>query len=199
VNLGELVPALVGAHPSVRSIGLTGSRADGTAHELSDWDFAVETSDFPRFADELPRLVEPLHPLAAQWDRYSDHACYMLMLSGPVKVDLIFPEEKQDWAAAWKPSADTLAAIDHHFWDWILWLEQKRRAGKDEAVAKSLGDMHRLMLEPMGAASPPGSIPDALDAYLGRRAEFEERFRVRVPRDLQDEVQPLLSQAPRRA
>jgi hypothetical protein len=193
VNLDELVPALVGAHPSVRSIHLTGSRADGTAHDLSDWDFAVETSDFPRLADELPRLVEPLRPLAAQWDRYSDHACYMLMLRGPAKVDLIFPDEKQDWAAGWEPSADTLAVIDHHFWDWILWLEQKRRAGKDEAVAKSLGDMHRLMLEPMGAASPPGSIPDAVDAYLERRAVLEKRFGVRVPRELQNEVQPVLS------
>jgi hypothetical protein len=192
VNLGELVPALVGAHPSVRSIRLTGSRAGGTAHELSDWDFAVETGDFPGLADELPRLVEPLHPLAAQWDRYSDHPCYMLMLSGPAKVDLIFPDEKQDWAAAWKPSADTLAAIDHHFWDWILWLEQKRRAGKDNAVTKSLGDMHRLMLEPMGARTLPGSIPDALDTYLRRRAALEDRFGVHVPHDLQDEVQPVL-------
>jgi hypothetical protein len=193
VNLGELVPALVGAHPSVRSIGLTGSRADGTAHEFSDWDFAVETGDFPRIADELPRLVEPLRPLAAQWDRYSDHACYMLMLRGPAKVDLLFPNERQDWAAAWEPSADTLVAIDHHFWDWILWLEQKRRAGKDNAVTKSLGDMHRLMLEPMGARTLPDSIPDALDTYLRRRAALEDRFGVHVPHDLQDEVQPVLS------
>jgi hypothetical protein len=193
VNLGELVPPLVGAHPSVRSIRLIGSRADGTAHELSDWDFAVETSDFLRLADELPQLVEPLRPLAAQWDRYSDHACYMLMLSGPVKVDLIFLDQKQDWAAAWEPSADTLVAIDRHFWDWILWLEQKRRAGKDDAVAKSLDDMHALMLEPMGSVSPPGSIPEALDAYLEQRTVLEERFGVRVPRELQNEVQPVVS------
>lgn len=193
MDLAEAVPALVGGHPSVRNIRLTGSRAEGTAHELSDWDFAVETRDFPRLADELPQLVEPLRPLAAQWDRYSDHACYMLMLSGAVKVDLIFPDEKQHWAAAWDPSADTLVAIDRHFWDWIHWLEQKRRAGKDDAVAKSLDDMHRLMLEPMGAASPLGSISDALDAYLERRTVLEERFGVRVPRELQNEVQPVLS------
>jgi hypothetical protein len=199
VNLGEVVPALVGVHPSVTSIRLTGSRADGTAHELSDWDFAVETGDFPRLADELPRLVEPLRPLAGQWDRYSDHACYMLMLRGPAKVDLIFPDEQHDWAAAWEPSADTLAAIDRHFWDWILWLEQKRLAGKDDAAAKSLGDMHRLMLEPMGARTPAGSIPEALDAYLSRRAALEERFGVRVPRELQNEVQPVVSRAQRRA
>jgi Nucleotidyltransferase domain len=195
MKLAEVVPALVGAHPSVSSIRLTGSRADGTAHELSDWDFAVETSDFPRLADELPRLVEPLRPLAAQWDRYSDHACYMLMLRGPQKVDLIFPDEKQDWAAAWEPSPDTLVAIDHHFWDWILWLEQKERARNEHAVKKSLGDMYRLMLRPMGAVKPPASIPDALGAYLGRRAALEERFGVSVPRELQDDVQPAVSRA----
>jgi hypothetical protein len=192
VKLAEVVPALVGAHPSVSSIRLTGSRADGTAHELSDWDFAVQTDDFPWIAEELPRLVEPLRPLAAQWDRYSDHACYMLMLRGPAKVDLIFPDEKQDWAAAWEPSADTLVALDHHFWDWILWLEQKRRAGKGDTVAKSLRDMHRLMLVPMGAPEEPTSIAEALDSYLVLRAELEERFGLRVSRELQREVAPAL-------
>jgi hypothetical protein len=192
VNLGELVPALVGAHPSVRSIRMTGSRADGTAHELSDWDFTVETSDFPRFADELPRLVEPLHPLAAQWDRYSDHACYMLMLRGPAKVDLIFLSERQEWAPPWLPSADNLADIDAHFWDWILWLVQKSRGADRRTVRKGLADMQRLMLAPMGARAEPGSIAQALDSYVALRAELEERFGVRVPRDVQEEVEPAL-------
>jgi hypothetical protein len=193
VNLSQLVPNLVGADPSVTSVRLIGSRAEGTAHDLSDWDFAVETGDFPRLAEQLPRLVEPLRPLAVQWDRYSDHACYMLMLSGPTKVDLIFPDQKQDWAGAWEASAGTLVDIDRHFWDWILWLEQKRRAGKDDLVTTSLDDMHRLLLEPMGAPQRPDSIPAAVDAYLGRRTVLEERFGMQVPRELQDEVRPVLS------
>lgn len=193
MNLAQLVPTLVGTDPSVTSVRLIGSRAEGTAHDLSDWDFAVETGDFPRLAEALPRLVEPLRPLAAQWDRYSDHACYMLVLSGPAKIDLIFHDEQQDWAGAWEASADTLVDIDRHFWDWMLWLEQKRRAGNENTVTKSLGDMHRLLLEPMGAAHRPGSIPAAVDAYLGRRTVLEERFGLRVPRELQEEVRPVLS------
>jgi hypothetical protein len=193
VNLTQRVSTLVGANPSVTSVRLIGSRAEGTAHDLSDWDFAVETGDFPRLAEQLPRLVEPLRPLATQWDRYSDHACYMLMLSGPTKVDLIFRDQKQDWADAWVASPNTLVEIDRHFWDWSLWLEQKRRAGKEEMVTKSLGDMHRLLLAPMGAAQRPGSIPGAVDTYLGRRAVLEERFGMRVPRELEDEVRPVLS------
>jgi len=159
-------------------------------HELSDWDFVVETGDFPRLAEELPQLVEPLHPLAQQWDRYSSHACYMLMLPGPTKVDLIFPDQKQEWAPAWAPSAGTLTAIDHHFWDWILWLEQKRRSAKVDVLAKSLRDMHELMLRPMGAKAEPESVAEAVAAYLDLRRQLEERFGVDVPRELENEVRP---------
>ncbi|HEY3050739.1 MAG TPA: nucleotidyltransferase domain-containing protein [Gaiellaceae bacterium] len=193
MELDELLQELVGGHRLVDEIRLVGSRATGPAHELSDWDFAVETSDFARLAGELPHIVEPLQPLAAQWDRYSDHACYMLVLRGPTKVDLIFPDEKQSWAGAWKASSETLVEIDRHFWDWILWLAQKERSGTEAVVSKSLGDMHRLMLEPMGADNRPGSISEAVDLYLDRRDELEQRFGVRVPRELESEVRPALS------
>jgi len=45
-----------------------GSRAEGRAHALSDWDLSVETADFDRFARDLPRLLEPFAPLAQFWD-----------------------------------------------------------------------------------------------------------------------------------
>jgi len=200
VRLGEDVPALLGEHPLVRSVKLTGSRAEGTLHELSDWDFVVETGDFPRLAEVLPQLVERLRPLAQQWDRYSSHACYMLMLPGPTKVDLIFPDQKQEWAPAWVPSAGTLTAIDHHFWDWILWLEQKRRSGKVDVLEKSLRDMYELMLRPMGAKAGPGSVVEAVAVYLDLRRQLEERFGVDVPRELENEVRPaVLSRAQRPA
>ena len=200
MRLGEDVPALLGEHPLVRSIKLTGSRAEGTLHELSDWDFVVETGDFPRLAEVLPQLVERLRPLAQQWDRYSSHACYMLMLPGPTKVDLIFPDQKQEWAPAWVPSAGTLTAIDHHFWDWILWLEQKRRSGKVDVLEKSLRDMYELMLRPMGAKAEPDSVGEAVAFYLDLRRQLEERFGVDVPRELENEVRPaVLSRAQRPA
>jgi len=53
-------------HPAVTSIEFAGSRSLGTHAELSDWDFAVETSDFEALARDLPSLVEPLQPLSRQ-------------------------------------------------------------------------------------------------------------------------------------
>src|SRR4029453_11981063 len=75
--------------------------------------------------------------LSEQWDRHSDHACFMLMLPGPTKVDLVFPSEQREGAPAWEVTPDTLEAIDRHFWDWALWLEQKRRGGSVEQYEKS--------------------------------------------------------------
>lgn len=59
----QLCPPPIGG-----AVELAGSRARGTHEELSDWDFAVETSDFDSVARDLPTLVEPLEPLGAQWE-----------------------------------------------------------------------------------------------------------------------------------
>jgi hypothetical protein len=193
LDVGDLVPALVGGHPLVESIRLSGSRASGAAHDLSDWDFVVRTSDFGRLRGELPSLVQPLRPLAEQWDRYSNHACYMLMLRGPTKVDLIFPDERQEWAPAWTLSRETLPAIDRHFWDWVLWLEQKRRSGKGDVLAKSLVDMYKLLLKPMGAQERPGSVAEAVAIFVDLRDELAERLDVPVARELEREVRPIVA------
>jgi hypothetical protein len=198
VDLERSVRTLLAAHPLVASVELTGSRAEGAAHELSDWDFLVGTDDFARLEPKLPVLLEPLRPLAAQWDRYSHHACFMLLLNGPVKVDLIFPGEHRQWAPPWDVSSETLPAIDRHFWDWILWLTQKSTAGDAEVVGRSLGDLYRLLLAPMGADRQPRSISRALEIYLRRRAELERRFELRLPRELEDEVAPVVRRARRR-
>jgi hypothetical protein len=190
MNVAEAVPALLEAHPAIASVRLTGSREAGTAHELSDWDFLVEANAFETLARDLPELLEPLHPLAAQWDRYSDHACYMLMLRGPTKVDLIFPHEWQRWAPPWEVAAESLGAIDRHFWDWILWLEQKRRSG--EELTSRLADLQELLLGPMGASDPPASVSEALASYVRLRGRLEERFGVSVPRELEAEVRPAI-------
>jgi hypothetical protein len=191
-QVARAVAATVSAHPAVRSVELVGSRADGRAHELSDWDFAVSTDDFDQVARDLPALVAPLQPLAEQWDPYSSYDCYMLMLRGPLKVDLIFPDEKREWSGPWEASGSTLEAIDHHFWDWILWLEQKRRGGRDEVLAKGLAQMHELLLSPMGVAPAPESVAAAVGAYVEARAELERRFDRRVPRTLEHEVRPVV-------
>jgi hypothetical protein len=180
-------------HPAVRGVRLVGSRASGRAHDFSDWDFLVDTDDFRAVEGDLHELVAPLRPLSEQWDPYSYRACYMLMLRGPTKIDLIFPGEKREWSPAWDPSPETLEAIDRHFWDWIVWLEQKRRGGRTGQLAKSLGDMFELMLRPMGVDERPGSVPDAVDSYLEARGELERKFGVRVPRTVEREVRPALT------
>ena len=85
------IVAAVGAtlrHPSVLGVELVGSRA--MVHRpLSDWDFVVVTERFDEVARAPPALVAELEPLGQQWDRISAYPCYMLMLAGPVKVDLL--------------------------------------------------------------------------------------------------------------
>jgi hypothetical protein len=190
VDVDREIPETLGAHPAIEEVWLIGSRANGRAHELSDWDFAVETDDFESVARDLHRLVAPFRPLAEQWDPYSFHACYMLMLPGPIKIDLFFPAEPRSWSPAWEPSPTTLQAIDSHFWDWILWLEQKRSGGYANVLRKGLRDMYELMLRPMGVTGEPTSVPDATRAYLEARGELEQRFGVSVDRDLEADVRP---------
>ena len=192
------VPAALRRHRTVREVTLVGSRAEGRAHELSDWDFSVSTDSFPSVAHDLPTQVASLGPLSELWDPYSDHACYMLMLRGPTKVDLIFPSESRDWAGPWKATPETLPEIDRHFWDWILWLEQKRRGARTQQLEKSLADMFQLLLRPTGVADQPTSVSEALTSYLVARAALERRFGVEVPRELEREVRPILSEGPER-
>jgi hypothetical protein len=197
MDVPRAVAAALGGHHAVRQIRLTGSRAEGRAHALSDWDFVVETDDFESVERVLPTLIARLEPMAAQWDPYSDYACYMLILRGPTKIDLIFPARPREWSEPRIVSADTLEAVDHHFWDWFLWLEQKRASGLDEMVTKSLGDMYRQLLEPLGVTREPRSIDDALDAYLNARSECEQAFGVHVSRELEREVLPAVRRSQR--
>ena len=197
---GATVPGLLENDPRVRSVRLGGSRASGRYHDFSDWDFLVETDAFATLAEDLPRIVAPIRPLAHQWDRYSSYECYMLILAGPQKVDLIFPDEAREWSAAWEVSPATLVAVDRHFWDWIMWLEQKRSGDRGEVLASGLADLYELLLRPMGAEASPASIPAAVETYLARRLELERRFGLHVPRELENEVRPVvLSRARRRA
>jgi hypothetical protein len=136
----------------------------------------------------LPGLVEPLHPLVAQWDRLSDEQCFMLIMDGPRKVDLIV-DEPHVHAPPHEVSAGTLPAIDAHFWDWTLWLTSKVAAAKDDVVQSELGKMASHLLGPLGVRTTPRSLPEAVDVYLAAREEHEPRFGVRVPRELGAQVE----------
>jgi hypothetical protein len=199
VDVGAEVPAALRRHPSVRAVRLVGSRAEGRSHDISDWDFVVETDDFEALARDLPELFASLAPLAEQWDRYAPHGCYMLMFRGPTKVDLLFLDEPRELEPAWAPSPENLAAIDRHFWDWILWLEQKRTGGREPLFTENLQLMFEMMLRPMGVAAEPRSLAEAIDAYAEARGELERRFGVSVPRELEREVRPVVERRQPRA
>lgn len=90
-EVAERVPRLLGTHSAIKAVTLVGSRARGTATRLSDWDFLVDTDDFEHVASDLPGLVSDLDPIGSLWDPITGgESCYMLILSGPTKVDLIF-------------------------------------------------------------------------------------------------------------
>ena len=172
----------------MRRIELVGSRATGQARADSDWDFRVEARDFGAVAAALPELLAPLEPLAEQWDRLSDEQCWMLILRGPVKVDLIFPEEPHVHEPPWAPSAENLDAIDAHLWDWLLWLRGKESGGKDELVAAELEKLFVHLLRPLGVERVPSSVADAVELYLPARDAAAARLGCTVSRELEAEV-----------
>jgi hypothetical protein len=186
--LAERVSGLVAPHPAVERIELIGSRAEGRATEWSDWDFGVWARDFGAVVEALPGLLGPLEPLVQQWDRLSDTWCWMPILRGPVKVDLIFPEEPHAKESPWVPAPDTLAGIDDHFWDWMLWLRGKEAAGKEELVAGELEKLFGHLLGPLGVEAAPSSVTDAVAAYRTARDRAERRFGRTVSRELERAV-----------
>jgi hypothetical protein len=179
---------LVARHPAVTGVELAGSRSRGTHEELSDWDFAVETSNFGAVAHDLPTLVAPLDPLGEQWGPIGHFPVYQVLLRGPTKVEYLFLGHSQEPMPPVEPSSDTLVAINTHFWDWIWWLATKASVGRDDVVAEHLPQLDAHLLRPMGVATTPKSIDAAIDAFVARRDALEGACGVSVPRALEDEV-----------
>jgi predicted nucleotidyltransferase len=187
--LADRVIALFLRHPEVRGIRLAGSRATGQARPDSDWDFLVEARDFDAVAAALPELLAPLEPLAAQWDRLSDEQCWMLILRGPVKVDLIFPRKPHVHEPPWVPSAENLGAIDAHLWDWLLWLRSK----PDDLVATELEKLFVHLLRPLDVERVPSSVAEAVELYRPARNALAARLGCVIPLALEAEVVPGLA------
>ncbi len=179
---------LLAGHPAVKSVTFAGSRSRGTHEELSDWDFAVETSDFDGLARDLPALVAPLDPLGQQWEPMGHFPVYQVFLRGPTKIEYLFLQQSQDPAPPPELNRDTLPAINTHFWDWIWWLTTKASIGRSDLVAEHLPQLHAQLLQPMGISAVPTSIESALEAFVARRNALEEEFGVSVDRALENEV-----------
>lgn len=186
---------LLSNHPDVASVELIGSRARGEALRFSDWDFGIKVHDFPPFAHEISTLVARLRPLARQWDRLSETKCYMLVVHGPIKVDLLFPDEPNEQSGPWRVTEESLEHIDAHLWDWVLWLASKQFRGSLELVSTELSKLFGHILQPMGVRQAPQTISDAINDYKRARGDFEMRFQISVNTELQDEVEPRVSEA----
>lgn len=187
MRLPDDVFKLLARDPAIVRVDLAGSRGRGDALPESDWDFKITTDAFAEVQGRLPALAARLSPMAAQWDRLSSTWCYMLILAGPVKVDLIFTEPHSA-QPAWQVTAATLPGIDAHFWDWMLWLSTKQHAGKADLVAAELGKMYEHLLAPLGIAAEPTMLGQAVADYRAARRICEQRLRYHVSRALEQAV-----------
>jgi hypothetical protein len=187
-DLVTVAVALVTAHPAVQRVEFAGSRAHSAQEPLSDWDFAVKTSDFAAVARDIPALVAPLQPLAEQWEPLGHFPVYQVMLRGPTKVEYLFLETPQDPMPPVNPSKDTLDVINTHFWDWIWWLATKQAASRDDLVSEHLPQLYRHLLGPMGVDAVPDDIDAAIRAFVARRDALEHEHGMAVPRTLENEI-----------
>jgi hypothetical protein len=188
-DLVAVASRLVAAHPAVTGAEFAGSRSRGEHHELSDWDVAVQTSDFAAVARDMPALVAPLEPIGEQWEPMGHFPVYQVMLRGPTKLEYLFLDETQEAAPAPVPGPGTLGAINTHFWDWIWWLITKEAAGRGDLVAEHMPQLHAHLLGPLGIAAVPAGIDAAIAAFVARRDALEREYGVSVPRALEDEIQ----------
>ncbi len=197
MGTAENIADAVEAHAAVTRIEPIGSRARGTATELSDWDFHVTAEDFGEVAADLPGLVAPYGPLAAQWDPLGDCESHLLIFPGPVKVDLLFRDVPRSWNPPWRVGPDTLPAMDTHFWDWTLNLVSKRHHGMTDRIRGELLKMGRHLLRPLGIEALPLSLEQAAERFVRARGRLETRYGLHISRRLEEEVLPLVHMSDR--
>ena len=174
-------------HPAVGSVTLTGSRLRGDATEWSDWDFLVETTDFEAVSKALPSLTKSLNPLTRLWDPLSHHKIYMIIIRGPVKIDLIFDHLQQP-EPPWTVSSNTISLINSHFWDWILWLASKEVRGFQDVAREEFQKMYDYLLAPLGCTRIPDYVEEAVREYLTALEHQKSLFKIEVDLTLETEV-----------
>ncbi len=162
--------AAVAGHPAVIGVEFAGRARLARTRSTPTWDFAVQTDDFDALARDLPALVETLDPLAAQWEPLGDFPVYMVLVPGPTKIEYLFLDRSQAARPPVTPGADTLVAIDAHFWDWVWWLATKASVGRSDLVAGHMPRIHAHILGPIGADAVPADLGAAIAEYLSRRA-----------------------------
>jgi hypothetical protein len=176
---------------AVTSVTLGGSRGRGTATVLSDWDLYLVGDPVAMMA-EVPAIIASFGPLAAFWEPLAEEAGYMVVMDGPTKVDVFPTGARRPMQPPWVVSAETLADIDGHFWDWTLWLGGKTLRDERELVAGELMKMHGFLLEPMGVTAAPTTLDEARAVYLRARASAIDALGVSVDPELGRQVSSAL-------
>ena len=83
---------------------------------------------------------------------------------------------------------DVPARVTEVPWDWALWLGGKVLSEKAGVVADELRKLHQNLFAPLGVASPPATVEEAVAEYRVARDQLERRWRLSVTRRLGDEV-----------
>ena len=141
---------------------------------------------------DVPVVIASFRALAAFWEPLAEAAGYMVVLDGPTKVDVFPTGGRRRIQRPWVLSAETLPQIDGHFWDWSLWLGSKTLRGQWELVASELTKMHGFLLEPIGVATAPAHLGEALAVYLRVRASAMDALGVFVDPELGRQVSDAL-------
>jgi hypothetical protein len=189
----EAVREIVGAVPGVHAVDLVGSSAADDRTHLSDWDFALGVEG-EGVLDAVERALERLPVLALFWDPLSTRANLIVIMDGPIKVDIIVADLRNPHPVSrWMVTAETLPQIDDHFWDWTLWLGAKQLRGAADRVGTELVKMWDALLEPMVATRPPRSIDEAVDMYVVARDKRERELGMRLDRRLEHQVRQVLA------
>jgi hypothetical protein len=170
------------------TVRLDGSSATGDRTALSDWDFDLQLA--PDVAvDTITDAMNDIDALAVFWDPLSRRANLIVMLDGPVKIDLIAADRPNPAPIErWSVTAKTLTHIDAHFWDWTLWLGSKHLRGETALVHDELKKMHSALLEPLGAAAPSRDITTAVDVYIEARDTRATELGASIDQRLQYQV-----------
>ncbi len=187
------VQQLVRSLPGVRSVALAGSRRAGDPTLLSDWDFHVAVDD-DELVDALADQLEGFPTLAVFWDPLSTRATLIVLLEGPIKIDLIVSGTANPHPVPrWDVHPGSLARIDVHFWDWILWLGSKQLRADHDLVRQELDKMWHALLQPIGVARPVTSLAGTVEAYVAARDRQEHRFGVNLDHRLERQVRAALT------
>jgi hypothetical protein len=78
------------------------------------------------------------------------------------------------------------------FWGWTLWLGSKSLRGERQLIVDELTKMHWFLLGPLGVASSPPSLNEAVASYFGARAAASEALRAVVDPELGRQVSEAL-------